>query len=150
MGMRDSCCQNDAVVVTLRSSPELGGCACREARVEGHDDVKGPNSRLPAFDCLDPMHGGKVCGGIVDGFGLTGQTLSGRLSRERCLLVAHHMRATEWTLSYCKWCDRTVRVTTHLCFPISRDRSKPSRSNVESAPLNRKAGAALRPSVASG
>lgn len=44
----------------------------------------------------------------------------------------------------------TILVTTHLCFPIRRDRSKPSCSNIHSAPLKRKADAALRPSVSSG
>jgi hypothetical protein len=44
----------------------------------------------------------------------------------------------------------TVRVTTHLCLPISRTRLKPRLSNVDRAPLNRNAGEAFRPSVSSG
>lgn len=45
---------------------------------------------------------------------------------------------------------RTVRVTTHLRFPIIRDRLKPGCSKVDRAPLNRNAGEALRPSMSSG
>jgi hypothetical protein len=50
-------------------------------------------------------------------------------------------------LVHASWRSGIVFVTTHLYFPMRRERSKPSFSIVDSDPLKREAGVAFPPST---